>query len=256
MSLFQVSFKSKVLVKKVQMNVIIPEDFNSNEYHPLNKNVKFKTLFLYHGGSGDYTEWLRYSSIERYARKYNLAVVMPDADFSYYTDMAHGRKYWTFISEEVPDYVRFHFPLSEKREDNYVAGMSMGGYGSFKMALQKPEMFKAAISLSGALCVEEMYKYSHLTHEMLNDIFGSIDNIQGTENDLKYLLTKLKDNDRKIPKLYQFCGTEDFLYSVNQKFRNYAEKLNVDLYYEEGPGKHDWDYWDMTIQKALELLFK
>src|SRR5215213_8161991 len=112
---------------------------------------KLRTLYLLHGHSDDHTAWQRYTSIERYAEGLNLAVVMPAVHLSFYKDMAYGLKYWQFISEEVPALVRDLFLLSSARKDNFVAGLSMGGYGAFKMALTHPERFAAAASLSGAL---------------------------------------------------------------------------------------------------------
>ena len=104
-----------------------------------------------HGHADDHTSWQRFTSIERYAEGLNLAVVMPAVHLSFYNDMAHGGKYWQFISEEVPAVVRDLFPLSSERKDNFVAGLSMGGYGAYKLASTYPERFAAAASLSGAL---------------------------------------------------------------------------------------------------------
>ncbi len=109
------------------------------------------TLYLLHGLSDDDSIWLRRTSIERYVADLGIAVVMPQVHRSFYTDMAEGGRYWTFISEELPTLARSFFPLSHQREDNFVAGLSMGGYGAFKLALRKPEQYAAAASLSGAL---------------------------------------------------------------------------------------------------------
>lgn len=252
MSLFQVSFFSKVLGKATMLSVIIPES-ESREYAPIDRSIKYPTLYLLHGGTDDHSAWMRQSSIERYAKEHKIAVVMPDADLSYYTDMVHGRKYWTFISEEVPDFVRAHFPLSEKREDNFVAGLSMGGYGSFKMALKKPEMFNAAASFSGTLCMDEMINYVPHREKEFKEIFGALDVIKDSENDLRYLIKKSVDEKVNLPRLYQFCGTEDFLYKMNQDFKKYADELGIDTNYEEAKGSHEWNYWDNCIQRALEL---
>lgn len=97
------------------------------------------TLYLLHGLSDDDSIWLRRTSIERYVAQMGIAVVMPQVHRSFYTDMAAGGQYWTFISEELPALARSFFPLSAKREDNFVAGLSMGGYGALKLGLRKPE---------------------------------------------------------------------------------------------------------------------
>ena len=110
-------------------------------------------LYLLHGLSDDDTIWLRRTSIERYVAPLGLAVVMPQVHRSYYTDEAYGGRYWTFLSEELPQLVDTFFRLSTDRRDTFVAGLSMGGYGAIKWALRQPHRFAAAASLSGVLDV-------------------------------------------------------------------------------------------------------
>src|SRR3954447_14294757 len=100
-------------------------------------------LYLLHGLSDDDTIWLRRTSIERYVAPLGLAVVMPQVARSFYTDEAHGNRYWTFLSEELPLLARSFFHLSDRREDTFVAGLSMGGYGAAKWALRHPDRFAA-----------------------------------------------------------------------------------------------------------------
>src|SRR3954464_521265 len=108
-------------------------------------------LYLLHGLSDDDSIWLRRTSIERYVAPLGLAVVMPQVHRSFYTDEAAGGRYWTFLSEELPDLVATFFRLSARREDTFVAGLSMGGYGALKWGLRHPDRFAAAASLSGAV---------------------------------------------------------------------------------------------------------
>ena len=84
-------------------------------------------LYLLHGMSDDHSTWIRRTSVERYATQYGLALVMPNAHRSYYTDMACGLKYWTYVSEELPRLMHTFFKISDRREDTFVAGLSMGG---------------------------------------------------------------------------------------------------------------------------------
>src|SRR5690554_3142250 len=137
MALIQCNFYSESLGVSTAMNVILPQQtttqigMNSRE-----SGGRHRTLYLLHGLSDDHTIWLRRTSIERYVAALGIAVVMPAVNRSFYTDMHHGAAYWTFISEELPSLARSFFPLSDLREDNFVAGLSMGGYGSFKLALR------------------------------------------------------------------------------------------------------------------------
>ena len=110
-------------------------------------------LYLLHGRSDDHTAWLRYTSIERYASAAGVAVVMPAVARSFYADEATGHRYWTYLSEELPEIVQRFFRVGDRREDTFVAGLSMGGYGALKWAFTQPERFAAAASLSGAVDV-------------------------------------------------------------------------------------------------------
>jgi S-formylglutathione hydrolase FrmB len=170
--------------------------------------------------------------------------------------MARGNKYWTYISEELPELSRSFFPLSAAREDNFVAGLSMGGYGAFKLALRCPHKFSAAASLSGAVDmaarVRGMQEEDRIAE--FRNIFGDDLKISGTDEDIMHLAEKVAASAGPKPRLYQCCGTEDFLYDDNVRFKQHAENLKLDLTYEEGPGTHEWGYWDMQIQCVLKWL--
>jgi putative tributyrin esterase len=174
-------------------------------------------------------------------------------------DRAHGGNYWQFISEEVPAVVRDMFPLSSKREDNFVAGLSMGGYGAFKLALTHPERYAAAASLSGGLDLRDTVHKDNLRNnknrlEELRNVFGDLSKVPGSHHDLIALTKKVAKAPIK-PRLYQCCGTEDFIYAQNVHFRDAVRKLSLDLTYEEGPGEHNWAYWDKMIQNVLAWMF-
>lgn len=256
MALIHCDFYSDVLGMASSMYVILPENTDSQIGM---KNItgagKHKTLYLLHGLSDDHTIWLRRTSIERYVSELGLAVVMPAANKSFYTDMTYGDAYWTYISEEIPAKARSFFNLSDKREDNYVAGLSMGGYGAFKMALAKPDCFSAAASLSGAVDITDWIEASGMARERgWTLIFGDLDKVRGSDNDLFRLADKAAASGKPSPRLYQWCGTEDVLYQGNRAFRDYAKKLGLDLTYEESPGDHSWGYWDAKIQTFLDFL--
>jgi putative tributyrin esterase len=253
MILTEVNFFSETLGLGCTMHVLLPQrPLADAQKKP---KQKFRTLYLLHGHSDDHTAWQRWTSIERYVEGLNLAVVMPAVHLSFYNDMAHGGKYWQFISEEVPALVRDIFPLSSDRKDNFVAGLSMGGYGAFKLALTHPDRYAAAASLSGALDIREVVKphadpRSKAWLEEMRTVFGDLSKVPGSKHDLFTLAKKLAKG-RVKPRLYQCCGTEDELYADNVRFRDAVRKLPLDLTYEEGPGQHNWAYWDKMIQSVL-----
>jgi S-formylglutathione hydrolase FrmB len=253
MAFIQCDFFSNDLQLSVSMNVVLPQPIRPS----------YPVLYLLHGMSDDHTIWMRRTSIERYADQYGLAVVMPAVGRSFYTNMAIGYRYWDFISEEVLQVAQGFFPLSAVREETFVAGLSMGGYGAFKLALSQPERFAAAASLSGALdmSLNRESRPDYVTPELAEawlaerrNMFGDLDAFEGSSNDLFHLAKQIAAANSPQPRLFQCCGTEDFLYDQNQRFRALAESLGLDLTYEEGPGEHEWGYWDTMIQRVLVWL--
>jgi S-formylglutathione hydrolase FrmB len=213
-------------------------------------------LYLLHGLSDDHTIWMRRTSIERYAAALGLTVVMPAVQRSFYTDMAFGYPFWTFISEELPTLVQELLPVTRDPAKTFVAGLSMGGYGAFKLALRHPERFGAAASLSGVLDFAGRVEAGdpERAHDVML-VVGETHRARGSENDLLALMDRLTDAGIPIPPLYQCCGTEDVLYEDNLRFRDQALEQGMPLTYEEHAGmSHDWAYWDQQIQRVLAWL--
>lgn len=207
-------------------------------------------LYLLHGLSDDCTIWERRTSIERYAAEQGIAVVMPEVRRSFYCDEAVGEKYWTFVAEELPELVARTFRVSTAREDTFVAGFSMGGFGAFKLALNHPERFAAAASLSGALDPASL-GLEHNTGHLAERVWGGRD-LAGTADDL---LGKLAAADPlSLPALFLDCGTEDALLEQNRRFIAAAEQHSVDLTSRLRPGDHTWEFWDQGIQDVLDWL--
>lgn len=249
MALIKCDFFSEVLGLSTSMTVIIPQTPLAEE-----ENKKHPTLYLLHGFSDDHTIWTRRTAIEWYVENTGIAIVMPQVDHSYYTDMAYGKRYWTFLTEEVPHVARTQFHLSDKREDNFVAGISMGGYGALKWALRHPDKFAAAASLSGSLDVANRVKYmSEDRKGTFKLVFGEQE-IEGTENDLLWLIKEGDKSSYPKPLLYQCCGTEDFLYEDNLRFKEICSRLSYNLRTTFEEGAHEWVYWDKKIQDVLAWL--
>ncbi|MFG3684770.1 alpha/beta hydrolase [Micromonospora sp. NPDC047740] len=209
-------------------------------------------LYLLHGLSDDDTIWTRRTAIERYVAPLGLAVVMPQAGRSFYADEAHGNRYWTFLSEELPEICHSFFRLSDRRADTFVAGLSMGGYGAIKWALRDPGRFAAAASLSGALDVTRRRDHptSPVNPAVWHTVWGDRE-VPGTDDDTVALLERVGSD---LPALYVACGTEDFLYEDNIRFVEAARHRGVPVTVEFSPGDHDWAYWDAKIQDVLAWL--
>ncbi|NRA36842.1 MAG: esterase family protein [Planctomycetes bacterium] len=253
MALIQCDFFSDVLGLSMTMNVILPQNTQSQiGMEGKSREGKLPCLWLLHGYSDDQGAWMRRTSIERYVADKGIAVVMPNVHKSYYTDLVQGDKYWQYISEEIPALARSFFPISDKREDNYVAGLSMGGYGAFKLALNHPDRYAAAASLSGA--IDNQWFINNNNGRDFEPTFGSKEKFTGSLNDLNHVVQELNASGKDKPRLFQCCGTEDFLYEGNCTFRDLMQDLDYDYTYEEGPGSHEWGYWDTNIQRILEWM--
>ena len=266
MALIESKFFSRELYRSVSVNVVLPLPDSGDEFFegttPLPGNgKKYQVLYLLHGFSADHTDWQRFSRIETYAQAKRLAVVMPSGDNSFYANMAHSGNYYNFISKELPEAMEKLFPISGKPEDKFIAGLSMGGYGSFKIALRNPDQYAAAASLSGGMRVGPNLNSAKArpsgvpTDVYLAEAYGpNWEYYDPQTEDLFIVLENAVKSGVKLPKLFQCVGTEDFVYAQNAEFRDFAKNLGVDLTYEEGPGVHNWDFWDPWICRILDWL--
>lgn len=254
MALFGCEFHSEALSQDTSMTVLLPQSPSrpvGSAHRSDDVAGAPPVLYLLHGLGDDDTAWLRQTSIERYVADLGLAVVMPQVHRSFYTDGALGGRYWTFLSEELPALVSRFFRVSGRREDTFVAGLSMGGYGAFKWALRAPERFAAAASLSGALDVAGLRTVLRPEDpRMFERIFGP-DSVEPSE-DLLRLVAGV--DPLQVPPLLLCCGTEDELLASNTAFQAACTRAGVDLQAEFGPGDHDWAYWDLQIQRLLRWL--
>jgi putative tributyrin esterase len=247
MALMQYHFTSNILELSVSLNIIVP--------NVIEENKKYKVLYLLHGYMGNHTDWLRYTSIERYNWEYNMIIVMPDGHQSYYTDYKYGFPYFTHLAEELPKHLALLLPISEKREDHYICGLSMGGYGALKIALTFPEKFGSVASLSGALDPEETRKIVNNRSGMFYAMYAD-EPIAGTKNDLKHLIKENIKHQKPMPDIFLACGKEDFLYDSTLQFKAFLDEMGVSHTYLEDKGGHMWSFWDLFIQKYLRHIKK
>lgn len=247
MALLETRFYARAIDLSIGANIVLPE-------HPEAWRDPPAVLYLLHGLSGDHTSWCRNSAIERYVRDYNLVVVMPEANKSFYCDMAHGSDYLSFFTHELPNRINQWFKVSSQREKTFVAGSSMGGYGAVKWAQATPERFSHVAALSGALDVA-----SHIHDEWdesrcrtFEAVFGALESVPGSRNDLIAELDRM----RTVPDaaFYLCCGTEDYLYQDSVNFHKAAESKGMNVTYEESAGEHEWGFWDRYIQRVLDWL--
>lgn len=237
MPLCELRYFSRALGKHIGAFVLLPETESPGP---------FPVMFLLHGLSDDYSIWLRRTSIERYVEGMNLIVVMPDGGRGFYTDAKEGFAYGTAMVPELSDLVARTF---HTRPGWGVTGLSMGGYGAVRLALRHPDVFRSAVSLSGAMGFGHIVGEDNRGREEFMRILG--EDFVGGENDL-FALVECLDADAR-PALRIDCGTEDFLIEHNRSFHDHLQSLGVEHEYEESPGAHDWAYWDEHVRPALKF---
>lgn len=242
MAVLSCSISSTVLGHRTSFQAIVPE----NPKHPL------PVLYLLHGRSDDDRAWIEQTSLIRHANTMNIAVFMPQVHLSYYADMYQGGNYWTFLTDEFPSIVENLFNISVKREDTFVAGLSMGGYGALKWYLNCPEKFSGSASMSGAVDVYAMRKRMAEREEEFYRIFGPLEAFPASLNDLFHLVNQVSDAESLS--ILQICGISDFLYEDNLKFKKVLEEAHIDHTYLEKPGDHNWSFWDSEIQEVLRWI--
>lgn len=247
-------FYSPVLKRNTHINVILPTPNETDE--PVLQNLK--VLYLLHGLHGDESSWLHFSNIERYAYDAKIAVVIPGVGNSFYQNMAHGEDFFTYVTEELYKFVQGLFPVSKRREDTFIAGLSMGGYGAYYLGLSCPEKYAAIASFSGA--VDIGFRLTPVKMDAVNvpmpfyveNCFGDPMKIAGSDRDVFTLFEKAKAKGI-LPRMYQSCGTADFLYDMNVAANKKLTEMGAEITWRETPGiDHVWDFWDSEIRWLLK----
>ena len=259
MAFIELHYHSDVLMHGVTVNVVLPENAKTLIGMGGAASTEYKTLYLLHGLSDDQTIWMRRTSIERYASERGIAVVMPTVLRSWYTDTADGAAYLKFITEELPSVCRGYFRgMSAKREDNFIAGLSMGGYGAIKAAFTHPEVFGGCATLSGALDIASLDRIFNINE--WRGIFGfgleGAAELKGSKHDVFALVENAAKEGAVMPKIYSWCGESDWLFECNNRFSALLSELGIEHKYEVSEGDHSWKWWDMHIQDAMDHLLR
>lgn len=261
MALIQATLFSQSLMRTVNVNVILPVDKLTFPGQPVRPEKPFKTLYLLHGVFGSYVDWVSGTRIQRYAEEHDLAVVMPSGDNAFYVDQPAGHNYYgRFIGQELVELTRKMFPLSRKREDTFIGGLSMGGYGAMRNGLKYSDTFGCITAFSGAWHIDEMAARQTDTDFMLTSrsyaqaCFGDLSKLLGSDMDPRFLARQLKDAGKPFPSIYIACGQDDSLLGVNRSLAAYLQELGAPVTLEIGPGSHEWDFWDAAVEKAIQWL--
>ncbi len=258
MAYFTVNMRSHHLKGNETVGIIMPNKPRTVDPGDFYKREqKYKVLWLLHGGLGDYSNWVRYSNIELYACENDLVVVMPSAmnsQYSNWDNFAIGYDMYRYLLEELMPMVYGWLPVSDRREDNFIAGLSMGGAGALKYALNNPEKFAGAAVLSWApYDIPKDPAFEEPVSAWVGNLTAAQGGLEKLEQsiDNTWRLT-LEKAGSDLPKLYFSIGEEDDIYPRFCRYQQAAQKAGLDACFCTVPGyDHEWRFWDLEIQKVL-----
>lgn len=249
MAKFNCNVISYTLKRTVDITVIvptpsIPESLGSGGVKPSHTpKEKYPVLYLLHGFGNNHATWSGYTNIEFFAEERNIAVVMISGENKFYVNHPNGENFYDFIADELPEFICGMFPISDKPENTYIAGLSMGGFGTLVHALSRPEKFCAFGAFSACIALD-------------SELFKGERDIKFEEKfDPLTLAKKLVKEGRKFPKAYIACGEEDFLYKDNVNFVNELSEMGVEVNWVPVPKYvHEWRFWNMQVEAFLDWI--
>jgi len=266
MAIFQFSFFSTSLHRNTEVTAAIPAGGPMFPGMPAGPTGPLRMLILLHGYSGSHADWVRGCSIDQLASAHHMAIFCPSGENSFYIDdTARDALYEQYICRELPKFAREVFHISDKVEDTFIGGLSMGGYGAIRNGLKNPDVFGGILAFSSALITDGI---SHMPDEpqpapagqgggmgmspsYFIHTFGKPSKILGSDVDPKALAKKLTEAGGTLPRLYQACGSEDFLIEPNRDLHKYLQEIGYPHFYVEGHGTHSWEYWSKHIADSL-----
>ena len=260
MSLIKMELNSECLTRKASVSIILPE---LSEERRL-ENGKFPVLWLLHGATDDQTMWQRFTSVELYAQKRGIAVVMPAVETSFYTNTDGGR-YFDYVTEELPRMLAAYLPISTERADNFIAGMSMGGHGTMKIGFTKPEQYAAMGVFSSAnfidICPDmvaggQRHPLNFIRWQVFGMEDGNLEAAHGTVNDNRHLARLASESGKPLPRIFGCCGTGDASHDAQKADFAYFSSLPnpFDVVFFDSPGFHYFDFWDEWLKVFIQWL--
>lgn len=257
MVLFRGDIKCKSLQRRTSISVILPAD----NIHFLNDSEEivpkpYRTLYLLHGLYGSDDIFLANTSIQKFAEDHGIAIVIPCGENSFYVDNENAHAYYgEYVGQELLDITRNIFPLSDKREDTFIAGFSMGGYGAIRNGLKYSQNFSKIGMISAALITDDIVDYTSddnvlRSNSFYESCFGSLDKIKDSDKDPKYLI----DSTENIPDIFMACGHDDFLFDKNVDFYEFLNSRNVNVEFMQSPGEHTWEFCDKHVKEFIKRL--
>lgn len=244
--------KSKLMARDMPYRVILPAKYSTKS------NERFPVIYLLHGLTGNYKNWVDKTDVEQFGVGYDFVIVTPDGNNGWYTDSvgAPNDKFESYIVKELIPEIERDFRVVADRGHRMIAGLSMGGYGSIKFGLKYPDMFSMVGSFSGALGAASFTEKNAGVNigRAIDQIYGPEGSETRSSNDIfKIVRDAAPDRVKAMPFIYQSCGTEDFLIGNNRDFLALMNEKKVAHEYREHPGVHDWVFWNDQVREFLAV---
>lgn len=220
----------------------------------------FKTLFLLHGISGNHRDFISETRIRTWAEQRQLAVIMPSGYNAFYLDQPDAHNYYgRFVGLELVEFARRMFPLSRRREDTFIGGISMGAYGALRNGFKYAENFGCIVALSSAMLMNDFDSVVSddlffLSRPFLESVFGDLDAAVNSDKDPRRLAADVVYCDRPRPRVFMAWGSSDPLAPPNRELATRLRDTGIDIEAREMEGGHDWDFWNVALPQALDWL--
>lgn len=261
MALGEMIFYSKEMARNVEFRFILPEGANAFGGDNPHYKRRMKTLYLLHGHGNGNEEWLTGSSVKEFAYLYNLAVFMPAGENSFYLNHESAKaNYANYVGRELVEYTRKVFGLSDRREDTFVGGLSMGGFGALHTGLEFNKTFGKIMALSSALILYDIegkgkdFQNYFGGYELYSSIFGDLEHVMTSRVNPEQIILDIQEAGEEIPEIYMACGTEDFLLENNRRFKRFLDEHQVPVTYHESTGDHNFKFWNPYLESAIQWM--
>ena len=253
----QLSLKSEILGSERKYAIYLPSDYDYS-------NREYPVLYLLHGAGDDHTGWVQFGEVKSITDKTNkngvstsMIIVMPDAqtgEKGYFNDINQKWNYEDFFFKEFIPFIEKKYRIKSEKRYRAIAGLSMGGGGSFIYALRHPEMFSSACPLSGymgELSYTEFYEKNKKKHE--NYRREKLFNYYSNHNALSIIQNQTVENLKSV-RWYIDCGDNDFLYEGNSLVHIALKKRGIPHEYRVRNGSHNWTYWRGSLPRVLAFV--
>lgn len=247
MAWMHIQLDSAALRMPACVEVLLPQ----NRVEVLKKGERIPVLYLLHDEGGDHTEWLRKAPLETYQQEYEVAIVLPSGDNSYFMNMKYGRNYRNYLIEELPKRIYSLFPVSKEKGEMFLAGAGIGGYAALSIAISPDCPFQAVGAFSPNIAIDTAYQKN--PHRM-ESIFGSYEEYKHSNYSLENGIESWKEKKWEIPFIYQLCSKKDVLYDRNHMLYEFMKKRGIHTEFlstEKSPG---WYFYNDCLYRFLKII--